>query len=416
VEPESTIADVRESIDSREVDHVESDSGRNIEASVESPENPLSVDHFLDRFDALIERLKAESEASASALESQPNSDVVAPVVRSDELVVVEKPKPSVPDAVSRPARAIPAAAETRSPVKPKTPARSKTQPAVRPAPARSPRVKSEPPPATPPAKPKPAPRPRPTGKTLVSLQGLSKDFGGAVAVDSIDLDVPAGSIFGIVGPNGAGKTTTLGMISGMLRPSAGRITIAEADVWKDTAIAKRHMGILPDRMRVFDRLTGRQLLHYSGVLRGLEPSVVRQRTADLAAAFGIEEALTRLVADYSAGMAKKVALAAAMIHSPKLLVLDEPFEAVDPVSAERISHVLRRFVSAGGTVILSSHSMELIENLCDSVAVIVEGKVIESGSIEEVRGSVTLEERFVELAIGADAAEGLEWLHTLSD
>lgn len=415
MEPESTIAEVRESIDSREVSPVESDSGRNIEAPVESPESPLSVDHFLDRFDALIERLKAESEAS---VESHPSADIVAPVVRADELVVVEKPKPSVPDAVSKPVRAIPAAAETRAPAKPKTPARSKTQPALRPAPARSPRVKSEPPPAPPvaPPMPKRAPRPRPTGKTLVSLQGLSKDFGGAVAVDHIDLDVPAGSIFGIVGPNGAGKTTTLGMISGMLRPSAGHITIAEADVWKDTAIAKQHMGILPDRMRVFDRLTGRQLLHYSGVLRGLQPSVVRQRTADLAAAFGIEEALTRLVADYSAGMAKKVALAAAMIHSPKLLVLDEPFEAVDPVSAERISHVLRRFVSSGGTVILSSHSMELIENLCDSVAVIVEGRVIESGSIEEVRGSVTLEERFVELAIGADAAEGLEWLHTLSD
>ncbi len=415
MEPESTIAEVRESIDSREVSPVESDSGRNIEAPVESPESPLSVDHFLDRFDALIERLKAESEAS---VESHPSADIVAPVVRADELVVVEKPKPSVPDAVSKPVRAIPAAAETRAPAKPKTPARSKTQPPLRPAPARSPRVKSEPPPAPPvaPPMPKRAPRPRPTGKTLVSLQGLSKDFGGAVAVDHIDLDVPAGSIFGIVGPNGAGKTTTLGMISGMLRPSAGHITIAEADVWKDTAIAKQHMGILPDRMRVFDRLTGRQLLHYSGVLRGLQPSVVRQRTADLAAAFGIEEALTRLVADYSAGMAKKVALAAAMIHSPKLLVLDEPFEAVDPVSAERISHVLRRFVSSGGTVILSSHSMELIENLCDSVAVIVEGRVIESGSIEEVRGSVTLEERFVELAIGADAAEGLEWLHTLSD
>jgi len=273
-----------------------------------------------------------------------------------------------------------------------------------------------------PPSKPKPAQKPRAQKpraqkrETVLSIQGLSKRFGDTVAVDGIDLAVTAGSIFGIVGPNGAGKTTTLSMVTGLVRPDSGMIVVHGAGVWANPAAAKRIMGVLPDRLRLFDRLTGAQLLYYSGVLRGLDAATVRQRSTDLATAFGLDEAVNRLVADYSAGMTKKVALAAAMIHSPRLLVLDEPFESVDPVSAANIIEILQKYTAAGGTVVLSSHSMDLIQRICDSVAIIVAGRLLASGTMRKVRGGASLEDRFVELAGGRKAAEGMEWLHSFSD
>ena len=250
----------------------------------------------------------------------------------------------------------------------------------------------------------------------VLTLEGLVKRFGDKTAVAGIDLEIRAGSLFGIVGPNGAGKTTTLSMITGLLRPDAGTVTVHGSNVWNSPAAAKRQMGVLPDRLRVFDRLTGAQLLYYAGVLRGLDRKTVVSRTGDLAAAFGLEDALERLVADYSAGMTKKISIAAAMIHSPRLLVLDEPFESVDPVSAANITEILRRYTAAGGTVVLSSHSMDLIQRICDRVAVVVNGAVLDTGTIDEVRGSGSLEDRFVELAGGRKSAEGMEWLHSFSD
>lgn len=260
-----------------------------------------------------------------------------------------------------------------------------------------------------------PAPLPSQSG-AMLSVRGLTKRFDDTAAVRGIDLDVPVGSIFGIVGPNGAGKTTTLSMITGLLRPDAGTITVHGADVWADPVAAKRQLGVLPDRLRLFDRLTGSQLLYYSAVLRGLDGAVAKRRVADLAAVFRIEDALGRLVSDYSTGMTKKVALAAAMIHAPRMLVLDEPFESVDPVSAATVTGILRDYVAAGGTVLLSSHSMALVERICDRVAVIVDGDVLAVGSIDEVRGDVSLEERFVQLAGSTAELEGVEWLHTFSD
>ena len=223
------------------------------------------------------------------------------------------------------------------------------------------------------------------------------------------------GSFYGIVGPNGAGKTTTLSMITGLLRPDSGSVTVNGIDVWADPTAAKRTIGVLPDRLRVFDRLTGAQLLYYAGTLRGLPSDVVRSRVEDLARAFGLEDAMGRLVSDYSAGMVKKVSLAAAMIHSPRVLVLDEPFESVDPVSAARVVKILQSYVDNGGTVVLSSHSMDFIQKVCDHVAIIVEGQVLAAGAVEDVRGPGTLEERFRELAGGRSAAEGMEWLHSFS-
>lgn len=231
-----------------------------------------------------------------------------------------------------------------------------------------------------------------------------------------MSLSVPVGTIFGIVGPNGAGKTTTLSMVTGLLRPDGGSVSVHGADVWTDPIVAKRNMGVLPDRLRLFDRLTGSQLLYYAGTLRGLDSRTVKARSADLATAFGLEDALDRLVTDYSAGMTKKIALASAMIHSPRLLVLDEPFESVDPVSAANITEILQRYVEAGGTVVLSSHSMDLIQRICNFVAIVVSGSVLASGTVDEVRGAGSLEARFLELAGGRKTVEGLEWLHSFSD
>ncbi|MER7797634.1 ATP-binding cassette domain-containing protein [Microbacterium sp. NPDC096154] len=257
---------------------------------------------------------------------------------------------------------------------------------------------------------------PRPDPVPALVLHGVSRAYGGTTAVAGIDLTVPAGSFYGLVGPNGAGKTTTMSMIAGLLRPDRGEITVAGVDLAADPRAAKALMGVLPDRLRTFDRLTGRQLLYYFGVLRGLKPDVVAQRTADLARAFDLTEALGRVVSDYSAGMTKKVMLAGAMIHSPRLLVLDEPFEAVDPVSSANILDILSAYVAHGGTVLLSSHGMDLIERVCTRVAVIVAGQVLAEGTVEEVRGELTLEQRFVELSGEVSSMEGLEWLHTFSD
>ncbi len=259
-------------------------------------------------------------------------------------------------------------------------------------------------------------PAPPATAPVVLAVTGLHKRYGDVVAVDGVNLSVRAGSLYGIVGPNGAGKTTTLSIITGLLRADSGTVYVDGIDVRTHPRNAKRAIGVLPDHLRTFDRLTGAQLLYYAGTLRGLDAATTRQRSADLAAAFGIEDAMGRLVADYSAGMSKKVCLAAAMIHAPRLLVLDEPFEGVDPVSAATVTGILQRYVDAGGTVLLSSHGMDLVQRVCDSVAIIVGGVVLDSGPVDEVRGEKTLEDRFIELAGGRTAVEGLEWLHSFSD
>ncbi len=249
-----------------------------------------------------------------------------------------------------------------------------------------------------------------------VVIRGLVKEFGDHRAVDGIDLTVPAGSFYGIVGPNGAGKTTTLSILAGLLRADDGQVVVCGIDQKEDSFGAKRVMGVLPDRLRTFDRLTGRQLLRYYGLLRSLSADVIEKRTADLIRAFDLGDAVGRVVSDYSAGMTKKIMLAGAMIHSPRVLVLDEPFEAVDPVSSAVILDILRAYVAHGGTVILSSHGMDLVERVCSRVAIIVDGEVLAEGTVDEVRAGQTLESRFVELSGGIGEVEGLEWLHTFSD
>jgi len=257
---------------------------------------------------------------------------------------------------------------------------------------------------------------PDPGRAPALRLRGLTRRFGLTTAVDRLDLDVPRGSFYGLVGPNGAGKTTTLSMATGLLRPDAGTASVLGVDVWDDPVAAKARIGILPDGLRVFDRLTGLQLVTYAGLLHGLDRWLVADRVRELLAALGLTDAADKLVIDYSAGMTKKVTLACALVHAPRLLVLDEPFEAVDPVSARTIRGILEDFVSSGGTVVLSSHVMDLVERICTDVAIIAAGTVRSAGTLDAVRDGQSLEDRFLGLVGGSIDVKGLAWLRTSSD
>ncbi|MGW5560702.1 ABC transporter ATP-binding protein [Micromonospora sp. NPDC003944] len=245
-----------------------------------------------------------------------------------------------------------------------------------------------------------------------LALRGLAKRFDGTIAVAGVDLDVPAGSFYGLLGPNGAGKTTTLSMAVGLLRPDAGSAWVLGHDVWQNPVAAKRLLGVMPDGVRLFDRLTGAELLAYNGLLRGMDPAVVDQRAAELLDVLALGDAGRTLVVDYSAGMKKKIGLACALLHGPRVLVLDEPFEAVDPVSAALIRDILTRYAAGGGTVVFSSHVMEVVERLCSHVAILAGGVIQRVGTIDEVRGGRSLEQVFVEVVGGRTATgEELSWL-----
>lgn len=247
-------------------------------------------------------------------------------------------------------------------------------------------------------------------------MRNLLKRFGQNTAVNNLSLDIPGGSFYGIVGPNGAGKTTSLSMATGLLRPDEGTAAIHGVDVWEQGAEAKALLGVLPDGVRLFDRLTGRELITYAGLLRGMASEVVAERTEELLRVLDLQEAAKVLVSDYSAGMRKKAALGCALVHAPSVLVLDEPFESVDPVSAAAIRALLKEFVDAGGTVIVSSHVMDLVQRMCSHVAVIAQGHLLAAGTVAEVSGEVDLETRFAEL-VGAPTHEGgLSWLRPSSN
>jgi ABC-2 type transport system ATP-binding protein len=255
-------------------------------------------------------------------------------------------------------------------------------------------------------------PAQRRPAEAAMSLRGLVKRFDSTVAVAGLDLDVPAGSFYGLLGPNGAGKTTTLSMAVGLLRPDAGHARILGYDVWADPARAKRLLGVLPDGVRMFDRLSGAELLAYHGLLRGMDPATVDQRARELLDVLELGTGNRTLVVDYSAGMKKKIGLACALLHAPRLLVLDEPFEAVDPVSAALIRDILQRYVASGGTVVFSSHVMAVVERLCSHVAIMAEGSVRLQGTLGTVRGERSLEDVFVQV-VGGRIATGSElaWL-----
>ncbi|MDX6338971.1 MAG: type transport system ATP-binding protein [Streptosporangiaceae bacterium] len=253
-------------------------------------------------------------------------------------------------------------------------------------------------------------------GEPAIAVRGLRKSFGTTEAVAGIDLEIAAGSLAGLVGPNGAGKTTSLSIMTGLLRPDAGRVVINGLDVWADPPAAKAVIGVVPAEARLFERLSGAEMLEYAGRLHGLPVGEARSRGAQLLDVLDLTTDAKRLVADYSTGMRKKAALGCALIHNPSVLFLDEPLEGVDPVSADVIRRLLTRFVDSGSTVLFSSHVMELIEQVCDHVSVIDKGKIVETGTTQEVRGGKTLQQAFIDL-VGPRSSdeEGLSWLGSSS-
>jgi ABC-2 type transport system ATP-binding protein len=253
-------------------------------------------------------------------------------------------------------------------------------------------------------------------GEPAIAVRGLRKSFGTTEAVAGIDLEIAAGSLAGLVGPNGAGKTTSLSIMTGLLRPDAGRVVINGLDVWADPPAAKAVIGVVPAEARLFERLSGAEMLEYAGRLRGLPVGEARSRGAQLLDVLDLTRDAKRLVADYSTGMRKKAALGCALIHNPSVLFLDEPLEDVDPVSADVIRRLLTRFVDSGSTVLFSSHVMELVEQVCDHVSVIDKGKIVETGTTQEVRGGKTLQQAFIDL-VGPRSSdeEGLSWLGSSS-
>ena len=244
-------------------------------------------------------------------------------------------------------------------------------------------------------------------------ISGLTKWFGATLALDALSLDVPAGSCFGLVGPNGSGKSTTLRSVIGLVRPDAGMIQICGHDIATELQSARSKIGVVLDPLQLFDRLTAREFLQTMGELRQLDPQLVTERGNQLFDTLQLTDDADRQIAGFSHGMRKKTALAAAvLLHRPRLLLLDEPFEGVDPVSARTMRSMLDRFRAGGGTVVFSSHVMDLVERLCDHVAVIHQGRVVASGRTEELRNGRGLEEAFIEV-VGASEIDhqALSWL-----
>lgn len=249
-----------------------------------------------------------------------------------------------------------------------------------------------------------------------VSLRGLSKSFEDKRAVNNLSLDVPTGSFFGLVGPNGAGKSTTLKMATGLLRPDAGTVEVCDHDVWSDPVSAKARIGVLTEDLRLFDRLSAAELLSYNGLLRGMDPATTLKRSDELLDVLGLADDRATFVIDFSQGMRKKIALACALLHAPRVVFLDEPFESVDPISSRTIRNVLERYTETGGTVVFSSHVMETVERICDHIGVISAGRLVATGPTKELLGGKRLEDVFFELVGAApDDTTALAWLDTSS-
>ena len=254
---------------------------------------------------------------------------------------------------------------------------------------------------------------PEPAGiVNAIDAQDVVKLYGNNLALDHLYLQIPAGSFFGLVGPNGAGKSTFLSIATGLLEPDRGTVFINGISLWDEPVAAKGALGVLPDGMHMFDRLSGIEHLTFVAQLRGLDKQTAIQRSRSLLQAFELPLDKKKTISEYSTGMRKKIGLALALVTSPRLVVLDEPFEAVDPVSANTLQQVLKEYVKRGGTVVLSSHVMATVESLCTHVAVINQGRILVSGTTEEVAAGQDLNSRFLQLVGGHQQCEGdLSWL-----
>jgi ABC-2 type transport system ATP-binding protein len=248
-----------------------------------------------------------------------------------------------------------------------------------------------------------------------IEVRGLRKLYGAKAAVDGLDLTVPRGTFFGFLGPNGAGKSTTIRMLTGLIPPSAGTIRLLGLEMPANAMEISRRIGLVPDESLLFDRLTGCEFLEFVGRMYRLDRPLARRRAEELLELFELSDDRGKLIAEYSKGMRKRVAMAAALIHRPELFLMDEPFEGVDAVGARLMKDILHDQVRSGATVFLTSHVLEVVERLCDHAAIIDAGRIVAQGSMDELRaGSETLEDVFVRL-VGADREYGkLEWLTSL--
>ena len=245
-----------------------------------------------------------------------------------------------------------------------------------------------------------------------IEIRDLRKLYGAKAAVDGLSLTVPRGSFFGFLGPNGAGKSTTIRMLTGLIPPTSGSIELLGMTMEGHELEIKRRIGLVPDESLLFDRLTGAEFLEFVGRMYGLARPVAQERARELLGLFELTAQPRQLIAEYSKGMRKRVAMAASLIHRPELFLMDEPFEGVDAVGARLMKDILLDQVRHGATIFLTSHVLEVVERLCDRVAIINEGKIVREGTMQELRSaSETLEDVFVRV-VGADHTfERLDWL-----
>ena len=245
-----------------------------------------------------------------------------------------------------------------------------------------------------------------------VETHGLTRRFGDLLAVDHLDLSVPSGSFYGFLGPNGAGKSTTLKCLTGLLRPSSGSMVILGRDPAHAALAIKREIGVVPEEEALFERLTGMETLSFVGQVHGLDRATIALRATELLELLDLAGSAGKLVADYSHGMRKKLAMAVALLPAPRLLFLDEPFEGIDAVASRQIKDILSGFVRRGGTVLLTSHILEIVERVADHVGIIDRGRLVAQGRLADVAAGRTLEDAFIAL-VGAGSVEGrtLDWL-----
>jgi ABC-2 type transport system ATP-binding protein len=249
----------------------------------------------------------------------------------------------------------------------------------------------------------------------LIETEHLVKKFGDKAAVDDVSFQVNAGEIFGFLGPNGAGKTTTIKILVGLLRPSAGVVKVGGFDVVGQPLQAKAACGYVPDEPNLYGKLTGRELLRFVGDLYGLDGNQMSRRSEELLRLFELTDAADETTDSYSHGMKQKTSLAAALVHDPRVLILDEPTVGLDPKSARLIKDILRQMADRGSAVLLSTHILEIAQNMCDRIGIINKGKLIAVGTMDELRhlgqGESSLEEIFLGLTGGAEDAEIAEVL-----
>lgn len=245
----------------------------------------------------------------------------------------------------------------------------------------------------------------------MIQLRGLTKRYGTFTAVNAIDLEVRRGELFGFLGPNGAGKTTTLRMIAGILKPSGGTVHVAGIDVEREPLKAKARLGYIPDRPFVYDKLTGAEFMRFVAALYGQEGPAVERRIDELLALFDLAQWKHELTESYSHGMRQKLIIASALAHRPEVIVVDEPMVGLDPKSARLLKDLFREFVGRGGTVLMSTHTLEIAEAMCDRIGIILGGRIIAAGTMDELReqtqaGDLPLEELFLRLTGGLHEGE----------